>query len=221
MSTVSALRDEWIMRSMLAKVGDIPESVLLPMLRLVADDRDSVDAGWAAVRASRGRNRLLESPRKSWRRRYGQFIRELEWTTTGLVRVLPRDDVEELVSDTVANRLRRWLRYMLPAFDSVKLVPRKMYPGVMDTGVSVATFLVGPIQRTGVESDGTLVYEIEECAMHTCTDTGVAQEHSCLMACKAACEKVFDSTAMPLEFDPHLPGLSCTLRVHPATSPSN
>lgn len=111
----------------------------------------------------------------------------------------------------------RWLRFILPAFESVRLVPAGMYPGVMDTGVGVATFLVGPIRRTGVEPDGTLVYEIDECAMHTATGTGVAQEHSCLMACKASCEKVFDrDSAMPLEFDPHLPGLSCTLRVHPA-----
>ncbi|MEZ0362386.1 hypothetical protein ACAG26_01590 [Mycobacterium sp. pUA109] len=216
MSRFTALRDDWIMRSMLAKVGDIPESVLVPMLRLVTDDRPAVDAGWEAVTATRGRHRLLESPRKSWQRRYGQFVRELEWTTTELVRTLPRDDVEELVSDTVATRLRRWLRFMLPGFNAVKLVPPGMYPGVMDTGVSVATFLVGPIHRTGVEPDGTLVYEIPECAMHTSAGSGAAQENSCLMACKAACEKVFDqASAMPLEFDPHLPGLSCTLRVHP------
>lgn len=214
---VAALRDDWIMRSMLSRVGDIPESVLLPMLRLAADDREAVETGWQSVTASRVRGRIRESPRKSWQRRYGQFVRELEWAIAELLKVLPRSDVEELISDTVADRLRHWLRFLLPAFDAVKLVPRGIYPSVMDTGVSVATFLVGPIHRTGIEPDGTLVYEIPECAMHTATDTGVAQEHSCLMACKAACEKVFDkSSAMPLEFDPHLPGLSCTLRVRPS-----
>lgn len=216
---LTALRDDWIMRSMLARVGGIPEEVLLPTLRLVTDDRAGVEAGWAEVTASRGRPRRLESPRSSWQRRYGQFVRELEWAIDALVRVLPQRDVEALVSDTVANRLRRWLRFVLPAFDAVKLIPRGMYPAVMDTGVGVATFLVGPIRRTGTQPDGTLVYEIDECAMHTATQTGVAQQYSCLMACKAACEKVFDkNSAMPLEFDPHLPGLSCTLRVHPANS---
>ncbi|ORW13787.1 hypothetical protein [Mycolicibacter longobardus] len=221
-SRITALRDDWIMRSMLARVGDIPESVLLPMLRQVADDRQAVDSGWKAVSATRVRRGARLSARESWRRRYGQFVRELEWAITGLVAVLPRDDVEQLVSDAVASRLRRWLRFLLPAFGTVGLVPRGLYPGVMDAGVSVATFLVGPIQRTGVEPDGTLIYEIPECAMHTATEAGVAQEHSCLMACKAACEKVFDKdSAMPLEFDPHLPGLSCTLRVHPAASHPN
>lgn len=216
---LTAVRDDAIMRSMLARVGDIPETVLLPLLRQVADDRAVLDAEWQAVTAGRIRPGSRLSARESWRRRYGQFVRELEWAITGLMAVLPRADVEQLVSDAVAGRLRRWLRFLLPAFGTVGLIPRVLYPAVMDTGVSVATFLVGPIRRTGIEADGTLVYEIPECAMHTATDTGVAQEHSCLMACKAACEKVFDkNSAMPLEFDPHLPGLSCTLRVHPATT---
>jgi hypothetical protein len=215
---VAALRDDLIMRSMIGKVGDIPETLLLPVLRLVADDRDAVDSGWRTVIADRRRNRLLEPPRQSWERRYGQFVRELEWACGELARVLPEPAVTELVSDAVAGRLRRWLRFMLPAFNAVKLVPKAMYPAVMDAGVSVATFLVGPIERTGIEPDGTLVYEIPECAMHTAAGSGAAQENSCLMGCKAACEKVFDHTsAMPMEFDPHLPGLSCTLRVHPST----
>ncbi|OBJ73990.1 hypothetical protein [Mycobacterium sp. 1274756.6] len=214
---VTALRDDWIMRSMLSRVGDIPETVLLPVLRLVADDRRAVDDGWAAVIAKRKPNRLFESPRKSWQRRYGQFVYELEWASSELVRFVPRAEVEELVSSTVATRLRRWLRYLLPMFNAVRLVPPGLHPTVMDAGVGVATFLVGPIHRTGVEPDGTVVYEIPECAMHTSVGTQSPQENSCLMACKAACEKVFDAnSAMPLEFDPHLPGLSCTLRVRPA-----
>lgn len=218
---VTALRDDWIMRSMLSRVGDIPETVLLPMLRLVADDRTAVDDGWAAVIAERKPNRLFESPRKSWQRRYGQFVYELEWASGELVRFLPYADVEELVSSTVATRLRRWLRYLLPMFNAVRLVPPGLHPTVMDTGVGVSTFLVGPIHRTGVEADGTVVYEIPECAMHTSVGTNSPQENSCLMACKAACEKVFDAnSAMPLEFDPHLPGLSCTLRVRPAGPPA-
>lgn len=219
---LAAVRDDWIMRSMLARVGDIPETVLLPLLRQVADDRAAVEAGWQAVNAGRIPARARLTARESWRCRYGQFVRELEWAITGLVAVMPRADVEQLVSDAVATRLRSWLRFLLPAFGTVGLIPRRIYPKIMDAGVSVSTFLVGPIHRTGVEADGTLVYEIPECAMHTATGAVVAQEHSCLMACKSACEKVFDKdSAMPLEFDPHLPGLSCTLRVHRATTHLN
>ncbi|NNH68537.1 hypothetical protein HLB23_01345 [Nocardia uniformis] len=215
--TLAALRDDWIMRSMLSRVGDIPELVLLPVLRVVAEDRAAVDAGWADITAQRTRTRLFEPPRWSWKRRYGQFVRELEWAITELTRVMPAEDVTELVSSAVAARLRRWLRYVLPTFESVRLVPKGMYPSVMDAGVSFATFLVGPIHRTGVEADGTLVYDIPECAMHTSVSAPEAQTNSCLMGCKAACEKVFDrDSAFPLEFDPHLPGLGCTLRVHPA-----
>lgn len=217
LSSLTAVRDDLIMRSMLRAVGDIPESLLLPILRLVVDDRAAVEAGWAAVTAPRGRRtRRPESPRESWRRRYGQFVRELEWATGLLVRELPRDDVNELVSSAVAHRLQRWLRFLLPAFNAVRIVPPGMYPAVLDAGVGFATFLVGPIHRSGVEPDGTLVYEIPECAMHTSTGLAAAQENSCLMACKAACERLFDrNSAIPLEFDPHLPGLSCTLRVRP------
>lgn len=219
---LGALRDDLIMRSMLGKVGDIPEEVLLPVLRMVSDDRSGVDAGWSALTVHRARGAALESPRRSWQRRYGQFISELEWTASELARHLPEADVTELVSGAVAARLRRWLRMVLPAFGTVGFVPTRFYPEVMDAGVSFATFLVGPVHRTGVEADGTLVYEIPECAMHTATGTGTAQRNSCLMGCKAACESVFDANSpIPLEFEPHLPGLSCTLRVRPAGSPTD
>ncbi|MBF6135628.1 hypothetical protein IU501_21810 [Nocardia otitidiscaviarum] len=217
--TLTALRDDLIMRSMLARVGDVPEAVLLPVLRVVADDRAAVDAGWAAVTAKRTGNRFLEGPRWSWKRRYGQFVTELEWASTELTKVMPVEDVTDLVATAVSIRLRRWLRYLLPAFASVRFIPKGMYPSVMDAGVGFATFLVGPIHRTAVEADGTLVYEIGECAMHASVSAPAAQTNSCLMGCKAACERVFDPTsAMPLEFEPHLPELSCTLRVRPALS---
>jgi hypothetical protein len=212
------LIDDLLMRSMLKRVGDLPEFVFLPMLRVMADDRDAVEAGWAAVAAQRRGGGLFESPGRSWERRYGQFVRELEWVSTELGRALPAAAVEELVSDAVAQRLRNWLKVILPAFGAVRIVPASLYPKVMDTGVQFATFLVGPIRRVHTEPDGTLVYDIPECAMHTVAGTGAAQTNSCLMGCKAACEKVFESSAMPLEFDPHLPGLSCTLRVRKSVS---
>ncbi|GAA5105211.1 hypothetical protein [Nocardia iowensis] len=218
---VVALRDDLIMRSMLARVGDIPEAVLLPVLRMVSDDREAVDAGWAALTAHRVRGPRLEPPRRSYQRRYGQYVSELEWVATELTRHLPKQDVSELIATAVSTRLRRWLRYLLPAFGAVNAVPASRYAQVMDIGVGFAGFLVGPIHRTGVEPDGTLIYQIPECAMHTATGTGVAQENSCLMGCKASCESVFDAdSAIPLEFEPHLPGLSCTLRIRPAQSHS-
>ncbi len=212
-----ALRDELLTHSMLKRVGDLPETVFLPVLRLVSDDRAAVEAGWAAVAASRRRRGLLESPRSSWERQYGQFVRELEWVVGELLRDLPFESVSELVSDAISGRLRRWLRFLLPAFKAVKIVPRRWYAPVMDLGVSMSTFLVGPIHRTGTDPDGTLVYEIPECAMHVVAKTTPTQDNSCLMGCKAACEKVFHAEGpMPLEFDPHLPGLSCTLRLRRA-----
>jgi len=215
---VAALRDELLMRSMLKRVGDLPESVFLPVLRLVAEDRDAVEAGWAEVVARRRRRGLFESPRRAWARQYGQFVRECEWVVTELLRVLPWPAVEELVSDAIAGRLRRWLRFLMPAFGGVRLLPDSWYGPVMDLGVSTSTFLVGPIHRVGEEPDGTLVYEIPECAMHTTAGTGTAQQSICRMGCKAACEKVFHAgSPMPLEFDPHLPGLSCTLCVRKAS----
>lgn len=42
---IAALRDDWIMHSTLAPVGDLSESVLLPMLRQLGDDCEAVDSG--------------------------------------------------------------------------------------------------------------------------------------------------------------------------------
>ncbi|MEU8900281.1 hypothetical protein [Nocardia sp. NPDC048505] len=216
---LAVLRDDLILRSMLRRVGDIPEAVLLPVLRMVRTDRAEVEAEWAALTAHRVRGFTLEPPGRSYRRRYGQFVTELEWAATALAEHLPREAVTELVAGAVSARLRRWLRFLLPAFGAARLIPGALQPAVMDAGVSFATFLVGPIHRTATEADGTLVYEIPECAMHSCTGTGVAQQNSCLMGCKAACESVFDASGpIALRFEPHLPGLSCTLRVTPAAA---
>ncbi len=214
---IATLRDQWLLHSMLTHVGDLPENVYLPVLRLVADDRDEIEAGWAGLVSRRRRGPLFEMPRHSWERQYGQFVRECEWVTTELLKSLPWAAVQELVSDTIAARLREWLRLLLPVFGAVRFVPKSWYAPVMDWGVSLSTFLVGPVYRVGEEPDGTLVYEIPACAMHTVVGTGRAQENSCQMGCKAACEKVFSAdSSMPLEFDPHLPGLGCTLRVRKA-----
>ncbi|MBU9763798.1 hypothetical protein FR943_08080 [Mycobacterium sp. TNTM28] len=214
---MTGLRDEWLIHSMLKRVGDLPQTVFLPVLRIVTDDREDVESQWKALVAKRRRRGLFEPPQRSWQRQYGQFVAELEWVTAELLRDLPFATVEELVSDAVAGRLRHWLRFLLPMFGAVRIVPKGWYAAVMDMGVGVSTFLVGPIHRTGEEADGTLVYEIPECAMHVVVGTQSAQENSCQMGCKAACEKVFHAGGpMPLEFDPHLPGLGCTLRVHPA-----
>ena len=78
----------------------------------------------------------------------------------------------------------------------------------------LSQFLVGPMDAY-IDETGVLMMEIPECAMHKSVSDNEAQELSCLYSCKAACEAVFSKNdAMCFEFEPHLPGFACTLRVY-------
>jgi hypothetical protein len=67
---------------------------------------------------------------------------------------------------------------------------------------------------------GTAVMEVPSCAWHTCADPAslpnprALPEQGCLLICKGVFERVFSSPdGVRMEFDPHLPETSCTIRL--------
>jgi hypothetical protein len=76
-----------------------------------------------------------------------------------------------------------------------------------------ASFLVGPVEIKSMDPKRGVVMYIPKCWMHTVVSDTEAQTEACLQMCKGGCERFFGADS-PIEmyFDPHLPGLDCTLR---------
>ena len=72
-----AIWSAFVLRSEMQHMGTLIEQTYLPILRLVHEDFDRVERGYAGVRARRKRTSLLSSPRRRWAVTYGNFVREL------------------------------------------------------------------------------------------------------------------------------------------------
>ena len=70
-------------------------------------------------------------------------------------------------------------------------------------------------------ANGVAVMEVPDCAWHVCPaaeslpDPNALPEEGCLLICKGAFEALFDGRdgGLRMEFDPHLPETSCTVRM--------
>jgi len=216
-----AVWDDLVMRSQLKRVGGIVEETFLPLLRLLADDPAAVQDGYEAVKARRERLSRFDSPRRSWRKRYGNFVRELEWVLGELRPRMAEPDFHELVTSTIAGRLEGWIGWMKPLMElgdrSMPDGMRGVYEGPLSrkaaSVVGLASFLVGPLEIRGVQ-DGVVETYISRCAMHTVVSETEPQTYACLYGCKAACERLFGSDdVMAFEFEPNLPEFDCVLRI--------
>lgn len=217
--------------------GPMVQFTYVPMIRLAAEDPEAVDRAYLDIRSRREKIRLFDSPRERWRKYYGNFVREVEWALLELRKYFPQAQYEEIVVGTGAalarqdsqreidfmNNLARKARAQREqnaggsARDSrLKTLALKVF----DPG-RFAAFLVGESEITEMdEQAGTAVMEVPDCAWHTCADRATLPnpkalpEQGCLLICKGTFERVFsDPDGVRMEFDPHLPETSCTIRL--------
>jgi len=234
---LQAWMDFLVVKTMMRRVGDVIPKTYVPILRLVSQDADEVDRAYAEILARREPIRLFDSPRDRWRKRYGAYIRELEWVYGELRQHLPKHQYQDLVVDIMARNIKDAMGPMMASLErssrdarDVGAAPRNAgrrssaiarpfrkllatIGGWVVNHLNPAHAIVGPVEMEFLP-DGKLKMYIPRCYMHTAVGDGQTQDQSCLWGCKAACEKVFDSgTVAPMYFEPHLPDFSCTLTV--------
>ena len=85
-----------------------------------------------------------------------------------------------------------------------------------------AGFLTGPAEITEYDpAGGLMVMEVPDCAWHICAaaeslpNPNALPEEGCLLICKGEFERLFNGKdgGLSVEFDPHLPETSCTVRM--------
>ncbi len=228
--------DMWMSNAMLVKKAmPIISHTFVPILRLSGDPAQ-VDREYSQIRARRETVRLLDSPREKWRKRYGNFVREMEWALLELHRYYSQKQFEEIVVGTAValshENSPEFLRMMNSMPEKSKQSrPRTGADGSRKPGrwsrflfetFNPAHWLTGPASISEFDpGNGVTVIEIPECGWHTCAaaetlpNPGALPEEGCLYICKATFEALFngENGGLRMEFDPHLPDTSCTVRM--------
>jgi hypothetical protein len=186
--------------------------------------------------------RWLDSPRERWRKRYGRFVREIEWAFLELRKHFSQDEYERIVVESASAIMRERIGGVLK-FANTALNPgqqaryaaKPSAPAEQSgrkAGMSSALvrlidparfahFLTGDGQVTNVDlARGQIEVDVPDCAWHGVARSdslpvpGKLPEQGCLVMCKATCENVFDGReGLRIEFEPRLPETGCTMRV--------
>jgi len=131
---------DWLLVSIvMSRIEDVIPKTYVPILRLVAEDAAAVDDDYRSLVAVHQPVRLLDSPRERWRKRYGNFVRELEWVYGELQNHFPKREYEELVVDILARVLKERLWFFLPEpkqappeTDASQALPRTEEPSAQE-----------------------------------------------------------------------------------------
>ncbi len=229
--------DMWMSNTMLVKKAmPIISHTFVPILRLTAD-ADQIDRDYAEVRSRRERLSFFESPREKWRKRYGNFVREVEWALLELRKHFNQEEYEEIVVGTSValahENASGFLDMMNSMADKNRTSPAKTpQPGastrptwsqrMMFNVFNPAGWLTGPAEVTAIDlANGSTTMEIPDCAWHTCAKQNslpnpkALPEEGCLYICKGPFEAMFkgENGGLKIEFEPHLPQTSCSVRM--------
>jgi hypothetical protein len=228
--------DMWMSNSMLVKKAmPIISHTFVPILRL-SGDKEQVDRDYADIKSRREILKWSDSPREKWRKRYGNFVREVEWALLELRKHFSQKQYEEIVIGTSVSLSYETSADFIAMMRSMSEKNKNKKPRASKDGSTKpgrwATFmfqtfnpahwLTGPATITEYDpANGLTVMEIPDCGWHTCADAATLPnpnalpEEGCLNICKGPFEALFNGEGggLKMEFDPHLPETSCTVRM--------
>jgi hypothetical protein len=223
--------DMWMSKKMLVdKSMPLVTHTLLPILRLSGDPQQ-VDRDYEAIKARREITRWHESPREKWRKRYGNFVREIEWALLELRKYYSQAQYEEIVIGTCVATAQETTADFIEMMNSMSRKnehkrgksdrPGRLQKFIFDT-FNPAGFLTGPAEMRDIDMDaGNMTMYIPDCAWHRCAASdslphpGELPAEGCQMICKRPFEALFkgEGGGLRMEFDPHLPDSDCTVRL--------
>jgi len=228
--------DMWMSDSMLVKKAmPLISHTFVPILRL-SGEKEQVDRDYTEIKSRRESIKWSDSPREKWRKRYGNFVREVEWALLELRKYYSQKQYEEIVIGTSIAVSQETSADFLKMMNSIgeKNKNKKTKPAKNGTGkpgrwttflfktFNPAHWLTGPADITEFDpSNGRMIIEIPDCGWHTCArpetlpNPDALPEEGCLNVCKGPFEAMFkgEGGGLKMEFDPHLPETSCTVRM--------
>lgn len=225
--------DMWMSNTMLVKKAHpIVSHTFVPILRLSCNDRDKLERDYQDIRSRREIIRFFESPREKWRKRYGNFVREVEWALLELRQYYSQEQYEDIVIGTSVALSSETSADFLEMMNSMSEKNKKKKPkprastkpgwftSLMFEVFNPAGWLTGPAKITEFDpANGRTVMEIPECGWHICAkqdslpNPNALPEEGCLNICKGPFEALFkgEGGGLKMQFEPHLPETSCTV----------
>lgn len=227
--------DMWMSNTMLVKKAlPIVSHTFLPILRLSCDDRDKLEQDYQEIRSRREEIVFFEAPREKWRKRYGNFVREVEWALLELRKYYSQEQYEDIVVGTSVALSHETSADFLEMMNSISeknknKKPKKSgstkpgwFTSLLFEMFNPAGWLTGPAKITEFDpANGKTTMEIPECGWHVCANKAslpnpnALPEEGCLHICKGPFEVLFNGEGggLKMEFEPHLPETSCTVRM--------
>ena len=220
-------------RMLVDRGGPMVPYTFLPILRL-SGDPEQIDRGWEEIKGRREKVRLTDSPRERWRKRYGNFVREIEWALLELRKHFTQEQYEQIVVGTSVALARENSTDFLDMMNSMTEQSSSAAPsadGSTEPGrwqkmmfemFNPAGFLTGPAEITEYDpARGQVTMFIPDCAWHVCgaqeqlPNPDKLPEEGCLLICKGAFEELFqgEDSGLSIQFEPDLPETSCTARM--------
>ncbi len=220
-------------RMIVERAWPLVHYTFLPILRMTTD-AEQIDREFAEIRARREEVRFFDSPRERWRKRYGNFVREAEWALLELRKHFSQEQYESIVVGTsvalayensgdflkMMNSMSDQAATKKPSGDGPQK-PQGFQKLAFDM-FNPAGFLTGPAEVTELDPNtGSATMFVPDCAWHVCAkaeslpNPNALPEQGCLLICKGAFEELFAGKdgGLSMEFEPHLPDTSCTVRM--------
>ncbi len=220
-------------RMLVDRGGPMVPYTFLPILR-ISGDPEQIDRDWAEIKSRREEVRLIDSPRERWRKRYGNFVREIEWALLELRKHFTQEQYESIVVGTSVALAHENSTDFLEMMNSMTEQSAKAKPsadgssepapvaehGLRDVQSGRVPDRSGPDHRvrpgagesrcTSPTARGTSAG-----AQRACPTPTSSPEEGCLLICKGAFEELFDGedSGLRIQFEPHLPETSCTARM--------
>jgi hypothetical protein len=217
----------------LSRLSPLVPHTLVPIIKLCSGNREEVEAAYRTILGYREPIRFLESPGEKWRRLYGNFVREIEWACSELRKYFNKRAYEDLVINATADCLKGALG---PIIDSMKTSmvsqsealrsksPRisdllnnfsgKMTVIMFEKVFNMTGWLAGDVKVRDVNlREGMMLMEYTDCQMLRAPRMKNLPEESCLLACKGACEKIFEDGPVRMTLDTRLPETTCEVRM--------
>jgi len=229
--------DMWMSNSMLVKKGmNVISHTFLPILRLSGEPQQ-INSDYLEIRSRREEVKLFDSPHEKWRKRYGNFVRETEWCLLELRKYYSQTQYQDLVIGTNVEIARENSADFLKMMNSISKRNKNKKARLSKAGGPVkpgrwrtflfktfnpAHWLTGPAEITEFDPPrGLMVMEIPDCGWHSCArpetlpNPDALPEEGCLNICKGLFEELFNGAdgGLKMQFDPHLPETSCTVRM--------
>ncbi len=223
--------DMWMSNAMLVKKASLVVThSLLPILRL-SGDKQQIDSDWRAIRSRREVVSWKDSPREKWRKRYGNFVREVEWALLELRKYYSQAQYEEIVIGTCVSTgeetsadfiaMMRSMSEKNKDKTEVRAEPGRLQKFMFDT-FNPAAWLTGPAEMRDINMlEGSMTMYVPDCAWHTCAaqdslpNPDQLPAEGCQLICKGPFEAMFNGEdgGLHMDFEPHLPETSCTVRM--------